>query len=313
MYRSVLVPLDGSAFGEHALPLALSIARRGGATLHVTHVHVPPAPINIEGVAFPDPSVEREVREKGRAYLEGVVGRLQAAAKVPISTDLLDGIVPEAVHEHAVAVKADLVVLTTHGRGPLSRFWLGSVADQLIRRLPMPMVLVRPQGAAPDFARDVAFHRVLIPLDGSPFAEQILPPATALGTLMKAEHMLVRVVPPLLPGDYELGEVPMVGLPGSRLTQLRGIQEKAQEEATAYLEGVAARLCTQGISMQTRVVCHDSPASAILDAAGQVGADVLALATHGRGGLARLLLGSVADKILRGATTPVLLYRPVHP
>src|SRR5262249_24290411 len=162
----------------------------------------------------------------------------------------------------------------------------------------MPMLLVRPQEAAPDFTRDVPFRRVLVPLDGSPFAEQVLPPATALGAVMKAEHTLLRVVPPLLPGDYDLGGTPLVGLPGSRLAQLKAIQEESEEEAAAYLERLAARHCEQGLSMHTRVVCYDKPAVGILEEAGRLGADLIALATHGRGGLARLLLGSVADKVL---------------
>jgi nucleotide-binding universal stress UspA family protein len=281
--------------------------------LHVVHVHVPPPPINVEGVPIMDPPIEQAARQREQAYLDEVVQRMQKATDVPLTATLLEGAVAEAVHEQADKVKADLVVLTTHGRGAFSRFWLGSVADQLVRRLPMPVLLLRPYEAIPDFTHDVAFRRVLVALDGSPFAEEVLPPATALGTLTRAEFILLRVIPPLLPGDYDLGQAPLVGLGGSRLAQLRGIQEESEQETRGYLDRLAAQLCKNGLSVQSRVACHDSPAAAILEEADRIGADLISLATHGRGGLARMFLGSVADKVVRGATIPVLIHRPSHP
>ena len=312
MYRNLLVPLDGSAFGEQALPMALSIARRTGAALQLTHVHVPPMPVGIEGLPIVDAPLENEMRQHERAYLDGVVKRVEAAGQVKVTTTLLEGPVAEAIHQQAVSGQADLVVLTTHGRGPLSRFWLGSVADQLVRKLPMPMLLVRPQEAAPDLSRDVGLRHVLIALDGSPFAEQVLPAATALGTAMKADQTLLCVVPPLMPGSYDLGDIPAMGLAGSRFAQLQRMHEEEIKQAESYLDRVAARLRQQGLKVQTRVVRQDSPGAAILEEARQLGVDVVALATHGRGGLGRILLGSVADKVLRGATMPVLIHRPVR-
>jgi nucleotide-binding universal stress UspA family protein len=145
---------------------------------------------------------------------------------------------------------------------------------------------------------------VLIPLDGSPRAEGILKLATDLGSLAEAEYTLVRIVRP----------VPLVGLDlfgyatgGLDLAQ----GAKLEAEARAYLDGVAARLRSRSLRVQTTVVVHDHPAAGILDTALAQGADLIALATRGRGGLKRLLLGSVADKVMRGASTPVLLYRPL--
>ena len=310
MYRSILVPLDGSAFGEHAVPLALSLARRSGATVHVVHVHVPPIPLHVEGVPIHDPQAEEAVRNHERTYLSHVENRLRAAAQVPFTATLLEGAVHNAVQDKAQEVNADLVVLTTHGRGPLSRFWLGSVADQLIRHLPMPIILVRPEQSAPNFSQEVNLRRILVTLDGTTFAEEVLPTATGLSRLTHAELSLLRVTMPLLPGDYHLGELPMSELSSSRLTQLRAMHEDLQEQAARYLDSVAARLCEQGLSVQTQVRCHAKPATAILEEAAQQHVDLIALQTHARRGLARLFLGSVADKVIRGATTAVLIHRP---
>ena len=181
MYRSILVPLDGSTFGEQALPLALSIARRAGASLQVVHVHVPLMPYD-ESLLTIDPRLNEQARESERAYLDAVVERLSRIAPVPVTSALLEGPVAEALYEHTVTAGTNLVVLTTHGRGPLARFWLGSVADELVRRLPMPILLVRPQETVPDLAGEPVLQRMLIPLDGSEFAEQILEPAMALGS-----------------------------------------------------------------------------------------------------------------------------------
>jgi nucleotide-binding universal stress UspA family protein len=291
MYRSVLVPLDGSAFAEHALPLALSIARRAGATLHLVQVHVlyPLQEPACGWLPF-NPTLDVEVKEQERAYLAGVVKRLAAGSAVPVTSTLTDGLIVDGILEQVRAQKADLIVMTTHGQGPLTRLWLGSTADALIRLAPSPVLLARPQEGAPDLAREPDLAHVLIPLDGSELAEQVLPRVVALGRLRQAEYTLLRVI-----------ESPV---------QSRRLPTQALAEAQAYLDPVGARLRAEGLIVQTRAVFGRPVASALLEEARQEVTDLIALATHGRGGFKRLLLGSVADKVLRGATVPVLIYRP---
>jgi nucleotide-binding universal stress UspA family protein len=296
MYRSLLVPLDGSAFAEHALPFAASIARRAGAALQVVHAHVPVTNLYISSELVGDLTLDATIRENEVAYLDGVVKRLAENIPVRASRTLVDGLIAGALHEQALAVGADLVVMATHGRGPLSRFWLGSVADTLVRRLPMPILLVRPQEETPNLATDVTVRRILIPLDGSDLAEQILEPATELGCLTQAEYTLIRVVEPFVPPPHQL--------PGPLFDQLA-------REAQTYVDGVAERLRGRSLRVETHVVMNRFAATAILDEARVHATDLIAMKTHGRGGLARLLLGSVADKVLRGALTPVLLHRPL--
>jgi nucleotide-binding universal stress UspA family protein len=293
MYRSILVPLDGSSFGEHALPLALSLAGRAGAHLHLAHVHQ----------AFrlaSDNTVDEEQRAAEGAYFDGLLRRLQASCDVPITTKLLDGPIAQALRDYAVERQANLIVMTTHGRGALSRVWLGSIADTLMRSVSVPVLLVRPQEPPPDIAHEPAIHHILVPLDGSPLAEQILVHATELGRITQAEYTLLQVVEPLFVG---------YGPEMSAITADEQILESLQAQAQEYLDRVATQLRAEGLQVQATTVIEFAVA-AILDYAREHAVDLIALETQGRGGLARWIVGGVADKVIRGASVPVLLHRP---
>ena len=136
--------------------------------------------------------------EGQREYLDTTVKRLAVLHSVPVTSALLESpAIAETLNAHAATTGADLIVMTTHGRGPLSRFWLGSVADELVRRATIPILLVRPQEKAPDLSSEPILRHILIPLDGSALAEQALEPALALGKLMEADYTLVRIYFPL--------------------------------------------------------------------------------------------------------------------
>jgi nucleotide-binding universal stress UspA family protein len=313
MFRSILVPVDGSAFGEHALPLALSVARRAKAELHLLHVHAPLAAVYAEGAFYIDSQLEHELKERQKAYLNGVARRLKGSADLVIRPILREGPVAATVCETAESTGAGLVVMTTHGRGALARFWLGSVADRLVRDLPMPILLVRPGEAAAEFGTEPVLEHLLLPLDGTPLAEEMIEPAVALGSLMGADYTLFRVVrPALLPPAFPDG-LPLNAGAQAMLDQLTKIAAQVRKEAEAYLEGVAGRLRKRSLTVRTRVALEDHPAAAILREAAPPGIDAVALETHGRRGLSRLFLGSVADKVIRGAPVPVLVHRPPHP
>jgi nucleotide-binding universal stress UspA family protein len=161
-------------------------------------------------------------------------------------------------------------------------------------------------------AEEPVVRRVLVPLDGSELAEQVLEPVLALGTGTRAEYTLLRVVNRMTPVSYDPASGRVSGLRKSLLGQLQELDRRESARARNYLERLAERLRARSLAVQTRVVLHEQPAVAILDDAQQNAVDLIALATHGRGGLRRLLLGSVADKVLRGAATPVLVCRPVE-
>lgn len=302
MYRSIMTPLDGSVFSEHALPLALSIARRTGAAVRIAHVHTPIIALTYPGEYLVlDAALDIQTRESERAYLDGLAQRLASSWDVPITVALLDGpSVAEVLHDHARAVGIDLVVMTTHGRTGLSRFWLGSVANTLARQATLPVLLVRPRDDAFDLAQEQVVKHILIPLDGSRFADQVLDRAIALGVPMQAEYTLLRAIDPLLAGHT----VPpyTVGLDEK-------IYEQIRADAQNHLERVAEHLRAESLHVRTSLVIAQ-PANAILTYAREHGVDLIAMATHGRGGMSRMLLGSVADKVVRGACAPVLLQRP---
>lgn len=306
MIRTILVPLDGSNFGEQALPMALTIARRAQARLELIHVHTPIQEYS-ELMLF-DVPLDTRIRKQEQQYLENKVQELGKASNVKIFMVNKEGHVPDVIKQHAAEVNADMVVMATHARGAMGRFWLGSVTDQLIRDLVIPLLLIHPEeGHTPDFNQEVAMKDILVPLDGSPHSEGILDHATALGKAMGSAFTLVRVIKPLLPMTLPMG-VGSFGEMASHMTmEVESIQENLQKEAAAYLDGVAARLRGQGMLVKCRVEVEEQPAHAILNVKGS---DLIAMETHGRRGLARFFLGSVADKVLRGARVPLLVAHP---
>lgn len=311
MYRAILVPLDGSPLSEEALPLAAEIARRSGATLHLALVSVRTmaAPIYVEGYPVIDEDLHSLGRLHDQAYLEQTRDRLRAEQEFPVTTVVLDPLegdnfdqtVPGILASYVAANQIDLIVMTTHGRGGFTRLWLGSVTDALIRLSPAPILVLRSQERAPEARQPAPPRRILIPLDGSARSEAILEPALALGRLLGAEYTLLRVV------------VPAVLSPAAPFTTPTDFNPERtmrdREEAQRYLEQVAARLTDAGATVRTRVVVSDQVALTILEESQREGSDLIAMSTAGRSGIRRLLIGSVADKVLRRGEVPLLVHR----
>jgi nucleotide-binding universal stress UspA family protein len=300
-YRSLLVPVDGEPFGEHALPLALGIARRAGAEVRVVHVYCPLQSAYRPDRLYYDSGLDAFLRRRQQAYLDDLFRRLSKVTSVPVTPVFLQGReVADSLCE-AASAGTDLIVMATHGRGLLGRLWFGSVADVLMRRLSVPLLLARGYDAPADLTGDPLMQHVLIPLDGSEVAEQVLEPALALGTLTGADHTLLRVIPSVT--DYPLG------YPGAGLQ--RSLADSQQAEAWSYLRRVADQRGGRTLRVHPRIVLDEQPtARAILGYAQTHDANLIALATRGRGGLARLFRGSVADRVVRGASVPVLVFRP---
>jgi nucleotide-binding universal stress UspA family protein len=300
MYRAILVPLDGSAFGEQALPVALSIARRAGATVRLAHAHVVgPTPF-MNGSTMSGDAADIQAQDAERAYLDQIARRASASLSAPIPVDLLDGPVVAALCDYARANQVDLIVMSTHGRGALGRMWLGSIAAELIRQAPTPILLVRPQKALAQLTHEPVFQHILVPLDGSPLAERALKHAVALGALMQAHYTLLQALDPLV---AEHTQPPYAaGLDRRLLPEIRA-------SASAYLERMAARMRAQSLRVETDLVIGP-PAFAIREYAREHNIDLIAMATHGHGGVSRLLLGSVTDAVVHAADVPILLYRP---
>ena len=304
MIRSILVPLDGSEFAEWALPAAVSIARRTGAKLELVsiNIHVPVSvSAHIPGYG---PAWESAARDRALDYLKSIADRITKSGDITANATVRSGDIVDSLVQHAVQTHVDLIVMSTHGRGPLQRVWLGSSADGVARHSPVPVLLIRPrEGKPPDPDSERLFGRVLVPLDGSGYSEEVLPWGVALGELGGADYVLVEVIQPPMVLGPPYGTFPPPHVDDAQL--------HAQRTASKdYLEGVAGRLRTREFRVETIVRVAASTAQGILEQAENNGVDLIAMATHGRGGLGRVFLGSVADKVVRGATTPVLLLRP---
>ncbi len=294
MLRRIVVPLDGSAFAETAIPAAAAIARSLRGHLELVMVHSP-------ALSGPSPTAALAQDARIRAYEEAYViqkARSSAdAADGPVASSVLDGPVPATLIDHVRSRKADLVVMTTHGRTGLSRFFLGSVADRLVRELHCPILLLPPE--APQVPEPGAGARVLIPLDGSALAASIIARAVAVLPADATLELVRVVILPAMPLPPEAASA----IPSEMLDEELSV-------ATHYLEDVAATLRARGRTVHTRILSHWSPAAAIADYADERHCDLIALATRGEGGLQRALLGSVADKIIRTARLPVLVWNP---
>jgi nucleotide-binding universal stress UspA family protein len=312
MIRSILVPLDGSAFAEQVLPLGAAIARACRAKLRLVLVHQLPLPPPTPDQASLLIKADLERRRAERDYLRQQAARLRTEAAVPVVVATLDDPVAKAITEHARATEVDLLTMTTHGRGSLSRLWLGSVADALVRTVTVPVLLLRPrEGQAlplPEPGR-----RILVPLDGSPEGEAAIGPAAELAERLKLVLRLVHVIEA---ASVVRGGMPDVGMPNLVAPMLAApvageLLETERRKAEEYLAGVAEPLLARGLRLEIAVLVHGAVAGALLEAAHAEDIVLVALSTHGRGGLQRLLLGSVADKLVRAAERPVLIRRPV--
>jgi nucleotide-binding universal stress UspA family protein len=301
LYQRILVPLDGSPQAEHALPWAAAIAARSGATLHLALVHEPDAYTEYGAASFEDFDQENKVHET--AYLNSICQRLTVNSGITAEVHHLEGVIEKTLAAEVVARKIDLVVMNVHGWGYTSRALLGSVSDYLVRNLEVPLLLMHAQAQVRggDWGRPLAIRRVLVPLDGSELAASILAPAQALGDLWNAEYRLVRVVVAPSAVFEWLGNDPNTE---------QEMLDQARVKAERYLEATAHLLREQNRPVSTQVLAHRKVAAAIVQESATSECDLIALSTSGRGGLPRLLVGSVADKVVRHADTPVLVYRP---
>jgi nucleotide-binding universal stress UspA family protein len=308
MIRSILVPLDGSTFGEHALPLAMTMAKRFDASLNLIHVHSLLDATYAELQVF-DNTLDQELRNKEREYLHAIQKQVQDRLSVPVTIRNVDGDVAAVVREQADSLRASWVVMTTHARGPMGRFWLGSTTDELIRSLPIPLIAVHPGKEAPDLTKEQLIRHMLIPLDGTPLAEDILESSVAFAKAMGCDLTLLRVVTPVYPVTLPAEPAIFGSVAIDIMDRVEKMHADLKKGANAYLETVANRLREDGLKVHTRVSVEEQPGVAILDAA-KAPIDLIAIETHGRGGLSRLLLGSVADKVIRGSPLPVLVHKP---
>lgn len=299
MFRTLVVPLDGSELAERALPYAVWLASAGKGQLILVRVALAPPPARIDGAQWEQ--AQTEAMGEAEAYLASVAEKV--ATRVPVKTSAPYGHAARKILEAIEGLEADGVVMATHGRTGLAHLVYGSVAEAVLADSPVPVFLVHAQpgeSALSPFNPSTA--RAVVPLDGSAFAEAALHTAADLvGTT--GELVLVTVVEP--PDHVERDEH------GRVLAYLDQQEEASTRDAREYLFRVAAELVQHypGIRIRPYVRIGEA-ATGIVVAAVDRSADLVVMATHGRTGFRRAVLGSVAGAVLRTGTTPVLLVGP---
>lgn len=297
MFRTVLVPLDRTSFAEAALPVATRFARNG-ASVHVMLSHqLVPALAGMGEMLPPPTELDAELREQEESYLVRMAEQVSFETGSLVEHIELDGPAGPAICEEAERIGADLVVMATHGRGPLGRLWHGSVADYVLRRLETPVLLVHPDRPMRRLA-DQQLRGILVALDLSPSSEAILGPVADLARLTRAPVTLMHVVV-----DPVFARI---GHPAFRDAETTAM---AIASAGQYLETIAERLRDQGLSVTTRVAAGFNAAWILRDTVAESQFDLLAMTTHGLGGLRRLWVGSVADQLVQETTKPMLVLR----
>ena len=304
MYKTLLVPIDGSAFSARAIPVAAALAKRTGATVHVTMVHDPSAFIPFlpgDGVmpVF-DSTLAQARRDTDQTLITREVETLRATG-IRAEGTLLEGTVVESVLEFAQQIAAELTIMTTHGRSGFARLRVGSVTSAYLARATSPVFLVHGAGddSVAQQQSSLPSGTMLCAFDGLPFAEALLPHAVNFAQSAGLTMELFGVVVPVAVATAPFGTEAMLADP-EQLT----VDENARQK---YLDRLAVG-CPKGTT--TRTVIDMAPARAIVEASVKSGAGAIAIATHGRGGFSRLVLGSVTDQVLRHTALPIFVYRP---
>lgn len=291
MYRNIIVPLDGSVAAEEALPVAAGIARRSGSKMTVVHA-LDFTRADYPGIPETPDSVGENLYDRAAHYLDTVANHVRTTWKVAVDTVLIETDPHTALAHSVPANHADLIVMTTHGRGPFERFWLGSVADRLVREAYGQVLLVRPGTHADAAHADQPYAHILVSVDGSENSERAVPLAAELARVSAARITLLHVATPVLVGaplDAETADA---------------------DESRDYLERLANGVRLVCRDVHTETIHTPGPvAMQILDYAKQNGVDLIAIATHGNGCVHRFLIGSVADKIIRASDVPVLVVK----
>jgi nucleotide-binding universal stress UspA family protein len=301
MYKVIMVPTDGSGFDREAIRVALRIADRCGAKIQLVRV-LGTGTFFGTGMAADGVAVSADFtlseRERVLSELYALATECRSSSKVDIRVDLHSGPVGDVLEGYARRHNVDLIVISTHGRSGISRLSLGSVTDALIRHTAIPILVVKPPTSYLNPQVNKPFKRIVVPLDGSKLAEQILPRVTALATIEEAEIILLNV---LIPHSYSQKEIVDPSLPW---------WDKDIGIAREYLFGVAARFRRNGLAVTTDIIIGESVATAIGDYAGRERADLIAIATHGRSGLTRMVRGSVATAVMHSAKVSMLVLKP---
>jgi nucleotide-binding universal stress UspA family protein len=304
MYRSILAPVDGTAFGEHALPFAATLARRAGATLHLIHVHQPvSSPASMETLAYRG-AWNEIVREQEAGYLEGLAERLSRGHSIPVEVHMVEGEVAAGIGAAARECGAGVVVMATHGRSGVARLLHHRISEQIAREIGIPVLVVRPERAddEPVLSEERQLRRVLIPLGGTDGGGSVLDTAIEIGRLFRARFTLLSVVQPEFAAGGKLTRNP---------AELHHQLMRAQTAARQYLNALAERMRAEGLEVEAVVrFAPDVTAGVVTLVASRPaheGFDMILMEGRPRHPLSHLLSGAPHEQVAKRANVPVML------
>ena len=303
---TIVVPLDGSTFAERALPYAIEMANKLGGAIELVCVS-PQRRAGLhrraDGVAV---DVENGFAVRPSNYLKTTAEKIEAVSSAQVLCTVLIGTAAKELVKHSKLTDPVLFVMSTHGRAPLDRARLGSVADWVARHASVPVLLVRPEeGADFDLDERCELTNILVALDGSRQAEDGLRWATKVGGVY-ASYTLVRVARnsvPVWAADTTCAPF---------YVDVRNYTRIGNVESVEYLRGVESGVKDAVRSVSSVVIERVPTDVGILRAADRKAADLIVITTHGRGGLPRLIMGSVAERVVRGSHVPVLVVHREH-
>jgi nucleotide-binding universal stress UspA family protein len=300
MYKRILVPLDGSNLAETVLPFAVYLAERFQATLVLFHVVEKDSPNEIHGQHH-----LREVDE-ARAYLSKVAGQF-STPKVSILQDVhevQEAGVAQTIRDHVDELQTDMIVLCAHGNGGLREMLFGSIAQQVIRQVTVPVLFIRPEHIMdPDMH---PIRQILLPLDGSKAHEVAIPVAVYLAAKCEAKIRLLSVVPT---AETLPVKEAVKGRVSPRATMLTLDITARQDEA--YLDKISQKLSTQGMSV-SRAVLRGNILSRMIETIAAESIDMVVMATHGHSAIDAHWEGSLAPRFLPITIVPVILVHVIE-
>ncbi len=291
MIKSILLPLDGSRLAESVLPYASELATKTGAELTLfTSIHQVDAWTGY--LAQVDTGQQSEL---AAVYLKEKAEELRARG-LKVRTEIVYGAPAETILNYAADQDVDLIAMSTHGRSGITRWAFGSVADKVLHSTHRPLLLIR---GAEQGEQSGVISKILVPLDGSKVSLAVLPFVEELAQTLGASLVLFHALPLLS------------ALPGAETAPLYvgNMYETLQAQAEQLLGRVEKEVKQRGIEV-SRLVAVGSEVTHIVQAAQDTGADLIALSTHGRSGLDRWVMGSVAEGVVRRSALPCLVIRP---
>lgn len=300
MYSKILIPLDGSGTAEKVLPYARYLAVRFKLSvelLAVIDIAEIAAHMSAERARFLDTIVEDGERHS-TAYLRGVASTFQDA---DVICTVEKARAADAVIERGGADTTMLITMATHGRSGLNRFLLGSVAEKVLRGTANPLLLVRATEEAKS-AGETALKSVIVPLDGSELAESVLPMIAGLAKKLDLEIELFRA--------YHIPYNIYTGDEGYSAGHYEELIAGVRDEASEYLDKKASELKKLGVAKVSCVTKEGFAGDEIIALGRQTPNALIAMCSHGRSGIRRWVLGSVAETVVRHSAGPVLITRP---